>query len=86
MKKLFKKPQQIDAALFDRIAEVRSLIPRFSNNTRLYFTIYFKNGMKFHFHNSTDSEDDLFGPPVDYDIDRGKQLTKEVEDFLSANP
>ncbi len=83
IKSLFKKEQQIDAALFDRIVEVRSLIRRFNNNNRLYYTIYFKNGVKFHFNNSTD---DLFGPPVDYNIDRGKELTKEVEDFLGINP
>lgn len=82
VKNLFNKEQQIDAALFDRIVEVRSLIKQTPNN-RLYYIIYFKNGMKFQFRRPSD---DFSGPPVDYGVDEGKQLTKEVGDFLGANP
>jgi hypothetical protein len=80
VKSIYRKEQKIDAALFDRIVEVRSI---FKTYRRLYYTIYFKNGMKYHFMKTTDT---FWEPPVGHEEDLGKQLTKEVRDFVNVNP
>ncbi|MCF6407608.1 hypothetical protein L3C95_32665 [Chitinophaga filiformis] len=78
IKNIYQKEQRIDAALFDRIIDMRTVIPYRDSR---YYTILFKNGMKFHFMKKTTS---LLGPPPKDKAKLAEELTKAVNDFLKA--
>jgi hypothetical protein len=76
VKNLYKKEQKIDAALFDRIVDMRTIIWYPESP---YYTIYFKNGTMFHFVKTSST---FLGFLKDK-AELAKELTKEVNDFLS---
>lgn len=76
VKNLYQKEQRIDASLFDKILDMTSMV-RYPDSP--YYTIYFKNGMKFHFEKKRDS---LQASPMKNKGELAKELTREVKDFL----
>lgn len=77
VKNLYKKEQKIDARLFDKIVDMKTIV-WYPNNP--YYTIYFKNGMKFDFAKKKNS---FPGFPMRDKEQLAEELTKEVKDFLS---
>ena len=78
VKNLYRKEQRIDASLFDKISDMAALV-RYSDSP--YYTIYFKNGMKFHFEKKRDSvQESSFKNKGEL----AQELTQEVKDFLKT--
>lgn len=76
VKNLYRKEQRIDAALFDKISDMTVMV-RYPDSP--YYTIYFKNGTKFHFEKKRHASP---GSPMKSKAELAQELTGEVRDFL----
>ena len=76
VKNLYRKEQRIDATLFDKILDMTVMV-RYPDSP--YYTIYFKNGMKFHFEKKRNA---LPESPMKSKAELAQELTGEVRNFL----
>lgn len=76
VKNLYQKEKKIDAVLFDKIVDMKTIV-WFPDSP--YYTIYFKNGMEFHF---VKKKTTFLGFPMRDKAKLAEELTKEVKDFL----
>src|SRR5688572_9809227 len=73
VKNLYRKEQRIDASLFDQISDMTTRV-RYSDSP--YYTIYFKNGMKFPFEKKRVG---LQEPSFKNKVELAQALTREVK-------